>query len=193
MLVEETDYLHRIEDVMIISGVPEAIARANRLGVAVVMVTNQAGIGRGYYSWQEFGVVQDHILSSGKLLGAQYDMVLACAYHTEGVVPYDRAAHHWRKPGEGMLLEAARILGVDLSRSHIVGDTLNDLAAGARAGLPGGTLVGTGHGEREWRNGGAEAFAEYARAGSFAAVRAKDAGDAIDAWLGSISSGASAS
>lgn len=185
--VEETNYLHRTQDVMLIGGVAEAVARTNKMGIAVVMVTNQAGIGRGYYNWPQFVIVQDYILGQGRQHGAHYDMVLACAYHAEGIAPYDRDGHLWRKPGPGMLQEAARILGVDLSLSHIVGDTLTDLAAGARAGLPGGTLVATGHGEREWRNGGAEAFAQYCEDGVFCTSRAANAGEAIDAWLDRIS------
>lgn len=110
-------------------------------------------------------------------------MVLACAYHADGIEPYRLAAHPWRKPQPGMLLEAARILGVDLSRSHIIGDTLTDLAAGAQAGLPGGTLVRTGHGEREWRDRGEAVFATYRESGRFVANLAENAGEAIDAWL----------
>lgn len=191
--VEETNYLHRTEDVVLISGVAEGIARANKMGIAVVMVTNQAGIGRGYYNWQQFVLVQNYILDQSRQSGAHYDMVLACAYHAEGIAPYGQDGHHWRKPGPGMLQEAARILGVDLSRSHIVGDTLTDLAAGARAGLSSGALVATGHGEREWRKGGAEAFAQYRKDGIFCISRVANAGEAIDAWLDRISLAAGAS
>jgi D-glycero-D-manno-heptose 1,7-bisphosphate phosphatase len=82
-----------------------------------------------------------------------------------------------------MLLEAEKVLGIDLSRSHIVGDTLADLEAGARAGLAGGTLVLTGHGEREWRNLGEAAFALYESSGSFTPYRARNAAQAIENWL----------
>lgn len=193
VLVEESHYLHRTEDVVLIRGVAEAIAKANATGVAVVMVTNQAGIGRGYYSWQEFEVVQQHILGACGSLGGRCDMILACAYHAEGVAPYNQAGHSWRKPAPGMLLEAARVLGIDLSRSHIVGDALTDLAAGARAGLPGGTLVLTGHGEREWRYGGEAAFALYENSGSFVPRRARNAAEAIEYWLAGLTLEASAS
>jgi D-glycero-D-manno-heptose 1,7-bisphosphate phosphatase len=191
VLVEETNYLHRVEDVNLIDGTAASIARANAAGVAVVMVTNQAGIGRGYYDWQQFERVQAHIFDACDAVGARYDMILACAYHHEGLAPYDRAAHPWRKPGPGMLLEAARVLGVDLKRSHIVGDTLADLEAGAGAGLLGGTLVLTGHGEREWSDGGARAFARLESRG-FKPCRARNAAEAITGWLASLNSGAGA-
>lgn len=187
VVVEETHYLHRTEDVVLIDAVAKAIAKANALGVAVVMATNQAGIGRGYYGWREFERVQQHILDACGALGARCDMVLACAYHREGIAPYNREAHSWRKPAPGMLLEAARVLGVDLSQSHIVGDTIADLAAGAQAGLPGGTLVLTGHGEHEWRQGGEAAFTLYEKSGSFAPRLASNGAEAIENWLGSLS------
>lgn len=192
VLVEETHYLHRTDDVVLIRGVAGAIAKANAMGVAVVMVTNQAGIGRGYYSWKEFELVQKHILDAYGSLGARCDMILACAYHREGIAPYKREAHSWRKPAPGMLFEAARVLGIDLSSSHIVGDTLADLAAGALAGLPGGTLVLTGHGQREWSEGGEGAFARYGGGGSFTPCRASNAGEAIENWLAGLTLNASA-
>lgn len=187
VVVEETNYLHRLEDVAIIRGVPQAIAKVNALGIPVVMVTNQAGIGRGYYDWGEFRTVQQHIIEGCKSSGAHWDMLLACAYHEDGVPPYDRAGHPWRKPAPGMLLEAASELRVDLRRSYIVGDTLADLAAGAEAGLAGGALVLTGHGEREWASGGEEALSAYRTGGSFAATVARDAVEAIEQWIAGLS------
>lgn len=192
VVVEESHYLHRPEDVIVIDGVAEAIARANIAGVAVVMVTNQAGIGRGYYSWNDFDQVQQHILGVYGSLGARFDMILACAYHHEGVPPYNHSGHPWRKPAPGMLLEATRILGLDLTRSHIVGDTLADLAAGAQAGLRSGTLVLTGHGRREWRERGKAAFASFRNAGGFTPFLARNAADAVENWLGGLPSGSAA-
>jgi D-glycero-D-manno-heptose 1,7-bisphosphate phosphatase len=186
VVVEETHYLHRTEDVTLINGVGEAMAKANAMGVAVVMVTNQAGIGRGYYTWQDFEVVQRHILGACGSLGGRCDMILACAYHCEALAPYNREAHPWRKPAPGMLFEAARVLDVDLSRSHIVGDTLADLEAGAQAGLPGGTLVLTGHGGVEWRDRGEAAFARYKKSGSFKARLARNGAEAIRDWLADL-------
>src|SRR5271169_1443065 len=63
-IVEETEYLRRVEDVIMIKGAAQVIAAANKRGVAVVMVTNQAGIGRGYYGWAEFKAVQNVIISA---------------------------------------------------------------------------------------------------------------------------------
>ncbi|HEU5066875.1 MAG TPA: HAD family hydrolase [Sphingomicrobium sp.] len=185
VVVEETNYLHRTEDVILIGGVPQAIAKTNALGIPVVLVTNQAGIGRGYYNWQQFELVQQHILDAFGSFGAKCDMVLACAYHKDAIAPYDVGDHSWRKPAPGMLLEAAKVLGIDLTRSHIIGDTLPDLAAGARAGLRGGTLVLTGHGKRAWNKSEAD-FSRYLTAGSFIPRVARNAAEAIENWLAEL-------
>jgi len=73
--------------------------------------------------------------------GAHLDGVLACAYHGEGRGALRVDAHPWRKPNPGMILAAADEMNLDLARSWIVGDKTSDLAAGAAAGLAGGTLL----------------------------------------------------
>jgi D-glycero-D-manno-heptose 1,7-bisphosphate phosphatase len=183
VLVEEVHYLHRFEDVAVIDGVPEAIARANVAGIPVIMVTNQAGIGRGYYDWRQFAQVQERIVERCRAFAAHYDMVLACAYHAEGVGDYGVADHPWRKPLPGMFLEAARVLRVDLQRSFVVGDTLSDLIAGAAAGLKSGALVLTGHGSREWSEKGHETFERLRAQSAFDAQVMPDAATAIQSWL----------
>jgi len=183
VLVEEINYLHRPEDVIFISGAAQAIARVNRAGVAIIMVTNQAGIARGLYTWDDFLAVQQCIYSHCALHGGHFDMVLACAYHRDGIGDYAITDHPWRKPAPGMLLEAARILQVDLGRSFIIGDSFSDLAAGHAAGLPRGALVRTGHGEREWQKGGKTRFAEWRNNLDFVPHRAENVVAAIDQWL----------
>jgi len=83
-----------------------------------------------------------------------------------------------------MLMEAERLLGIDLKQSFIVGDTLADLVAGESAGLPAGALVRTGHGKREWSEKAEEAFARWAGAGEFKAGWYGSGSDAIRDWLG---------
>ena len=149
VIVDEVDYLHRVEDVRLIEDAAETIRACNDAEVPVVIVTNQSGVGRGYYRWEDFAAVQAHLLDLLNAEGARIDMVLACAYHGDGLPPYDIADHPWRKPNPGMLLAAADALDIDLSRSWIVGDTAGDIMAGAAAGLAGGIHVMTGHGARE--------------------------------------------
>jgi D-glycero-D-manno-heptose 1,7-bisphosphate phosphatase len=148
VIVTDTHYLCRVEDMRMIEGAAAAIARCNALAIPVVAVTNQAGIGRGYYGWNDFHAVQGALAAELKAAGAHLDGILACAYHADGREPLRVAAHPWRKPNPGMLLEAADRMKLDLSRSWIVGDRAHDLAAGAAAGLRGGTLLAADDRER---------------------------------------------
>jgi len=118
-----------------------AIAAANRVGIPVVVVTNQSGIARGYFGWSAFAAVNGRVLELLGDQGVSVDMVLACAYHEAGVGPLAVADHPMRKPNPGMLIEAGKRLDLDLQRSLIVGDKLADMRAGKRAGLAQGWLV----------------------------------------------------
>jgi D-glycero-D-manno-heptose 1,7-bisphosphate phosphatase len=183
VIVEETNYLHRPDDIRMIHGVAEAIAVANRAGIPVVIVTNQAGIGRGYYQWADFHAVQQHIAGQLESAEAKADMVLACAYHADACGEYRWADHPWRKPRPGMLIEAAKELGIDLSSSFIVGDCLSDMQAGAQAGLRSGAIVRTGHGHREWEAKGPQTLGALERDAGFMAERFDNAQAAITAWM----------
>jgi D-glycero-D-manno-heptose 1,7-bisphosphate phosphatase len=149
VIVEDSGYLSRASQVAVIPGAAEAIALANSRRIPVVEVTNQSGVGRGYYDWDAFAEVECAIareLASG---GAHIDAVFACPFHRDGVGIWAQPQHPCRKPRPGMLLAAARLLDLDLRRSWIVGDKLADLVAGERAGLRGGIHVLTGHGAEE--------------------------------------------
>ncbi len=149
VLVEETGYLHRAEEVRLIPGATAAVAAAARAGLPVVLITNQAGIGRGYYGWAEFQAVQEKIAADLAVGGGAFDMVLACPFHAAGQPPYRHPDHPCRKPRPGMILRAAEMLGLDLAGSWVVGDRAIDLEAGCAAGLAGGVHVLTGHGAAE--------------------------------------------
>jgi D-glycero-D-manno-heptose 1,7-bisphosphate phosphatase len=149
VVVEETEYLCRIEDIAMIPGAGAVIAAANKRGVAVVLVTNQAGIGRGYYGWAEFQGVQQAILAALAAAGARPDAVYACAHHPEGRGGFAHPNHPARKPNPGMLLQAAADLAIDLKNSWLVGDKVIDVEAAKAARLAGAMQVATGHGLAE--------------------------------------------
>lgn len=149
VVVEEVGYLHRPQDVRLVPGAAATIAAANRLRLAVVVLSNQSGIGRGYYGWAEFESTQARIVAQLAAAGAALDMVLACPFHPEGEPPYRHPAHPCRKPRPGMILRAAERLGLELAASWIVGDRAIDLEAGRAAGLAGGLHVLSGHGAEE--------------------------------------------
>jgi D-glycero-D-manno-heptose 1,7-bisphosphate phosphatase len=149
VLVDEVGHLHRPDDVRLLPGAADLVGSANRAGVAVVVVTNQAGIGRGLYDWPDFEAVRARIDSLLEEAGAWLDAVYACPFHPSASEPYRHEAHPGRKPGPGMIFRAGTDLGIDLARSWIVGDTLDDMEAGRAAGLAGGVHVLTGHGRRD--------------------------------------------
>jgi D-glycero-D-manno-heptose 1,7-bisphosphate phosphatase len=149
VVVADTRYLGRVEDLRMIEGAAAAIARCNVLEIPVVLVTNQSGIARGYYDWDGFRAVQAALAAALAASGARLDAVLACAYHAEGRGRLRVADHPWRKPNPGMILAAAGRMDLDLPRSWIIGDTVHDLAAGEAAGIAGGTLIAAADGEGE--------------------------------------------
>tara|TARA_R110000787_G_scaffold63679_10_gene143845 strand:- start:24063 stop:24770 length:708 start_codon:yes stop_codon:yes gene_type:complete len=146
VLVEEVHYLHKVSDMRVMPGAVDAIRAANARGVPVVVVTNQAGIGRGTYGWAEFIDVQDAMLDALADAGGFVNAVFACPHHADGVAPYNVPDHPGRKPNPGMLLAAAEIMPIDLSGSWIIGDRAGDIAAAKRAGCAGAVHVACGHG-----------------------------------------------
>jgi D-glycero-D-manno-heptose 1,7-bisphosphate phosphatase len=132
-----------------IPGAAGVIAAANKYSVAVVLVTNQAGIGRGYYGWAEFKAVQQAIIAALAAEGARLDAVYACAHHPEGREAFAHRNHPARKPNPGMLLQAASDLALDFKTSWLVGDKATDVEAAKRACIAGAMQIATGHGIAE--------------------------------------------
>lgn len=148
-IVVETGHLHLVEDMVMIPGAAATIAAANAAGWYVVEVTNQSGIAQGLFTWDDFMAVQDAIHAAVAAEGGHIDMVVAAPWHpTRGHAPWN-GDHFWRKPQPGMLLAAAETLPIDLTRSWIAGDRATDLGAGRAAGVRGGILVATGHGQHD--------------------------------------------
>lgn len=144
-LNEEVGYLHRPEEVVLIPGAACAIARLNALHIPVIVVTNQAGIGRGKYGWKEFHSVTERIAQLLEVEQAHVDGVYAAPHHERGIGEYAHPDHPDRKPNPGMLLKAALEHGLDLSESWMIGDKEIDLMAGRNAGCQ-VALVRTGYG-----------------------------------------------
>lgn len=128
-------YVHRIEDFEFVDGIFELCATARARGFRLVVVTNQAGIGRGYYSEDEFGRLTTWMLGQFSARGILIDRVYFCPNHpTAGIGAYRRESID-RKPGPGMILKAKAALNLDLSRSVLIGDKPSDIEAGCAAGV----------------------------------------------------------
>jgi D-glycero-D-manno-heptose 1,7-bisphosphate phosphatase len=144
---QEREYLHRIEDFRFIPGVPHAIRLFNRAGFLVVVVTNQSGVARGYYSKEDVDVLHGFISRELADRGGRVDSWLYCPHHPEGRGAY-AVSCSCRKPLPGMLLDAAERLGIDLASSFMVGDKVIDVEAGRAAGCS-PILVRSGYGAEE--------------------------------------------
>ncbi len=146
VIVEEKLYLSNPDDTELLPGVDELIRAAHELGMAVVEITNQAGIAHGYFGWPEFVRVEKRLANVLSERGVGADAVFACPFHPQGRPLYRHENHPWRKPNHGMILEAARLMNLALDGSVLIGDKVSDLEAGRAAGLLLGVHVLTGHG-----------------------------------------------
>jgi len=143
---EEVGYLDNLARLVIYPQAPEAIKAINDSGMKAIVVTNQSGVARGYFA--EAFVMEVHEVIQEALAKdqAHLDALYYCPHHPEGRDIY-RCSCQCRKPAPGMLLQAAQDMGLDLSRSYLVGDTEKDMATAQAAGAK-GVLVQTGYGQR---------------------------------------------
>lgn len=128
-------YVHKQDSFEFIDGIFELVRKARELGYLVLVVTNQAGIGRGYYGEEEFLALTEWMKAQFAARGAVIDAVYFCPDHPlHGVGRYRRDSP-MRKPAPGMLLQARDEFGIDMALSVMVGDTRTDMQAGAAAGV----------------------------------------------------------
>jgi D-glycero-D-manno-heptose 1,7-bisphosphate phosphatase len=139
-LIEEVDHCHDPALVRAYPGAAEELARARALGWANIIITNQSGIGRGYFTLEQFLAVQKEVY---RQLGHCIDASYMCSDLPD-------SSSQRRKPAPGMILEAAAEHGIDLSRSFMIGDKQIDIACGLNAGVR-TILVETGYG-RDFSN-----------------------------------------
>ncbi len=144
---EEVGYLSRVDQFRFIDGAAQAVKLLNASGLKVVVVTNQAGVARGYLSEQTLREIHCRMADLLRARSARLDGIYYCPHHPiEGVGPY-RMECNCRKPKPGMLERAATELNIDLSQSFVVGDQITDLETGFAVGCK-TVLVRTGYGLR---------------------------------------------
>ena len=131
----EKHYLHKIEDFEFIPGIIEVMRQYQQEGYALVVVTNQSGIGRGYYTEEAFWQLTEWMKQTLAAHGVIIDGVYFSPYHPEKGVGEYRRESDCRKPGPGMLLKAAEEMELDLGASMLLGDKESDVEAGQNAGL----------------------------------------------------------
>lgn len=132
---KEINYLHRIEDVEFIDGIFAMCRFFEEGGFLPIVVTNQAGIARGYYSEDDFHVLNDWMLNEFRQKNIHIRKVYFCPYHpTDGVGKYKKDSLD-RKPLPGMLLRAQKEFSLNMAESILLGDKESDIQAGIAAGV----------------------------------------------------------
>ncbi len=142
---KEKDYVWLVEDFEFLEGVFDALREAVAMGYKIIVITNQAGIARGYYSEEDFQRLTEWMVHKFKDKGVPVTGVYYDPYHPEHGVGKYRKESLRRKPNPGMIFEAAREHHLELRASALVGDKLTDIEAGRRAGVGHLFLVRTGH------------------------------------------------
>lgn len=123
-----------LDCIRLLPGAADACRRVLNLGYVVLIVTNQGVVARGGAALDEVEAACDRTM---ELLGGQIAATLACPFHPRANGPAEFCREHaWRKPGPGMLLAAAKLFGLDLARSWMIGDAVRDVQSGIAAGLP---------------------------------------------------------
>ena len=133
-IIVDHGYVGSVERVEFIEGSPEAIAKFNRAGIPVAVVTNQAGVARGLYGIDDVAVVHRYLAERLAEHRAHVDLFVFCPYHPDGVVGAFARTSEDRKPGPGMAKAAAAALNLDLGASWVVGDRLEDLGLAEAVG-----------------------------------------------------------
>lgn len=140
----DSAYLSRWEDFQFVPGSVEAMRRLQQAGYALVVVTNQSGIARGYYSEHDYQLLTRQMRAALKAQGVTLAGVYHCPHHPAGKVPELAVDCDCRKPAPGMILQAARELQLDLAHSFLVGDKESDIRAARAAGVGRAYLVHSG-------------------------------------------------
>jgi histidinol-phosphate phosphatase family protein len=133
-IIVDHGYVGSVDRVEFIEGAPEAIASFNRAGIPVAVVTNQAGVARGFYGIDDVAAVHKHIEAQLAEYGARIDLFVYCPYHPAGIVePFARTSED-RKPRPGMAKAAASALDLDLAASWVIGDRPEDVGLAKAVG-----------------------------------------------------------
>jgi D-glycero-D-manno-heptose 1,7-bisphosphate phosphatase len=161
-IIEERNYLRRVEEVAIFPRAAAALERLNRAGFMLFIVSNQSGVGRGYFTLADVEKVNEHLLNELGRGGVRFEKVY---FAPEAPDMPSRG----RKPSPQFLLDARDEFGVDLAQSYMIGDKLIDLECGWKAGVRKSLLVRTGYGA-ELERGSAEKLQEAVTVDDLAAA-----------------------
>lgn len=145
-LIEDRDYLSRMEDVVIFPAVPSALQVLQAANFRLFIVTNQSGVGRGYFSMADVEKVHAHLVSEFARAGISFTKIYVAPEAPD-------QPSRGRKPSPQFLFDARDEFGIDLTSSYMVGDKVIDIECGQNAGLRKSILVRTGYGAQVERKG----------------------------------------
>ncbi len=141
VLNEERNYLHRVEDFVLLPGVVPTLKRLSDAGFALFVITNQSGIGRGYFTATDVEKLHTHMLAELRRDGVEIKKIYLAPESPD-------QPSRGRKPSPQFLFDARNEFGLDLAHSFMIGDKLIDLECGWNAGVQQSILVRTGYGSR---------------------------------------------
>ncbi len=141
VLIRDADHLSSVAGLVVLKGAPPALQLLRKAGFKIIIVTNQSGVARGYFTLKTVRAIHAELRRRLARAGARWDAIYVSPHG-----PHSK--HPWRKPGTGMLLAAKRKYGLDLGNSFLIGDKTSDIECARRAGCA-GILVRTGKGGRD--------------------------------------------
>jgi D-glycero-D-manno-heptose 1,7-bisphosphate phosphatase len=150
VIIREEGYISDPRRLQLLPGSGDAIRLFNRSAITTVVITNQSGVARGFFSEGAIAEMNRAMTERLEEQGACLDGIYYCPHHPEGIIESFRKVCDCRKPATGLLTRAARDHGIELSRSYLVGDKRSDMECACRAGVK-GILVLTGYGAEEYR------------------------------------------
>ena len=130
-------YVGFIKDFKWIPGAKKAIKLLKKNGFKIVIVTNQSGIARGYFSIRDVYRVHRYLKSELKKIGTYVDKIYFCPYHKDGIVNKYKRSSILRKPNIGMYLKASKVWNIDKKNSFMIGDQITDMQFAKKAGIKG--------------------------------------------------------
>jgi D,D-heptose 1,7-bisphosphate phosphatase len=135
-------YAFSISDLLIPQDVPDTLAALKKMGFLLVVISNQSGIARGYYTFSDVYVFHDALqMELYRLAAVKVDTFYICPHHPDGIIEELKQTCPCRKPGTKMVFDAVKDFNIDLKKSFLVGDKPTDIECAIRAGIPGIQIV----------------------------------------------------